>query len=87
MQQVEMCGEFRNAHGAGHGEAIFQERPIEGFAVEGDQHWTLDDARREFVKKGIFFVQVAEEKLFDLQAAGVPPRETNEEGVRAGSAG
>jgi len=87
MQQVEMGGELRDPHGAGHGEATFEQRPIEGFAIEGDENWTLGDARREFMKKGIFFVEVAEEKLFDLQAAGVPPGEADEEGVGAGAAG
>ncbi len=87
MEQVEMRGELRDAYGAGHGEAIFKERPIEGFPVEGDKHRTLGDAGREFVKKGIFFVQVAEEKLFNLKAAGVPPAEPNEESVSAGAAG
>ena len=47
MQQVEVRGEFRRGDGAGHREAIFQQRPVEGFAVEGDQ----DRAARQCARR------------------------------------
>jgi hypothetical protein len=87
MQQVQMRGELWDTHGAGHGEAIFEQRPIESLAVEGDEDWALGDARGELVEQGIFFVEVAEKELLDLQAASVPPGETDQKGVSAGTAG
>ncbi len=87
MQQIEMRGELRNANGAGHGEAIFQERPIEGFAVESDEDRTFGDASGKLLEERIFLVEIAKEELFDLEAAGVPPGEADEECVSAGAAG
>ena len=82
-----MSGELWNTNGAGHGETIFEQRPIEGFAVEGDQHGAVGQTRREFFQKRIFFVEIAEKQLFDLQAARIPPGEPDEKGVGAGTAG
>ena len=87
MQQIEMRGELRNVNDAGHGEAIFQERPIESFAVESDEDGTFGDAGGKLLEKRIFLVEVAKEELFDLEAAGVPPGEADEECIGAGAAG
>jgi len=87
MQQIEMCGEPRDAHRARHGETVFEQRPIEGFAVEGDQDGALGNACGEFFKERVFLVYIAEKELFDVQATGVPPGEADEEGVGAGAAG
>jgi hypothetical protein len=87
MKQVEMSRELGNLDRAGHGEATLEERPIECFAIEGNQDGTLRDARRELLEQRIFLGKIAKEKLFDLETAGVPPRETDEESVGAGAAG
>ena len=72
---------------AGHGEAIFQQRPIESFAVEGDEYGALRDARGKFVQQRIFLGEIAQKELLDLQAAGIPPGQADEERVSAGAAG
>lgn len=87
MEQIQMGGQLRDAHRASHSEAIFEKRPIKGFAVEGDKDRALRDARGEFLEQGVFFVKVAKEELLDLQAASVPPGEANEEGIGARAAG
>lgn len=51
MQEVEMGGEARGANRAGHGEAIFEKRPVEGFAIEGDEDGALRDAGGELVEE------------------------------------
>lgn len=87
MKQVEMRGEAGNGDGAGHSEAIFEQRPIEGLAVEGDENGALRKTRGEFVKNRVLFGEVAHEELFDLQAAGIPPCQADEKGVGSGASG
>jgi len=37
VKKIEMGGERGNTDGTGHGEAIFEQGPVEGLAVEGDE--------------------------------------------------
>jgi len=46
MQQIKVSGEFRRSDGARHGETIFEQRPIERFAIESNQHGSFDNTRR-----------------------------------------
>jgi len=46
MQQIKVSGEFRRSDGARHRETIFEQRPIERFAIEGNQHRSFDNTRR-----------------------------------------
>src|SRR6266702_6861516 len=87
MQQVEMRGQARRGDGASHGEAIFEQRPIERFAVEGDEYGAVGNAGCEFVKQGMLFGKVTHKELLDLQSTGIPPRQADEKSVRAGAPG
>jgi hypothetical protein len=82
-----MSAEVWNFDAAGHSETAFEKRPIEGLAVEGDQDGALRDASGEFMEERVLLGEIAKEKLLDLQATSIPPRETDEEGVGAGSPG
>jgi len=87
MEKVKMRSEPRSGDGTSHGEAAFEERPIERFSVEGDENGTLGDAGGQFVQQRVFVGEIAHEKLFDLKTAGVPPAETHQESIGAGAAG
>src|SRR5580704_18107676 len=86
MKKVEMRGEARRGNGARHGAAIFEKRPVEGFSVEGDENGAIGEARGKFMKERMLFGKIAHEKLFDLQAAGVPPGDAYEKWIGAGAA-
>jgi len=73
MQQVQVSRQLRGSHRAGHGKAIFEQRPVERFAVEGHQDLPFLYPFREFLKQGIFFREVAHQELFDLQSPGILP--------------
>jgi hypothetical protein len=64
----------------GHLKSAYQQRPIEAFAVEGDQHGALPKASRKLEQDRIFLGGIAHKKLFDLNAAGIPPRQADQEG-------
>src|SRR6476646_9197429 len=87
MKKIKMRGESRRGNGARHGEAIFKERPVEGFAVEGDENGALREARGQFMKKRMLFGKIAHEKLFDLKPPGVPPGNAHKKWIGAGAAG
>src|SRR5262249_27445483 len=87
MQQIEMRGELRDAHGTRHREEIFKERPIEGLAVESDQYGTFCYAVSKFVQDGVLFLEASHQQLLDLQAACVPPGQADEKRVRSCAAG
>ena len=87
MKKVEMRGEARSGDGARHGETIFEKRPVEGFAVESDENGAVGEARGEFLKERMLLGKIAHEKLFYLQAAGVPPGDAYKKGISAGAAG
>jgi len=46
MQQIKVRRELRHRDGARHREAILEQRPIERFAIEGNEHGPLSGARR-----------------------------------------
>ena len=87
VKKIEMRGEARSGDGARHGEAIFEKRPVEGFAVESDENGAVGEARGEFMKERVLLGKIAHEKLFYLQTAGVPPGDAYEKGISAGAAG
>jgi len=45
MQQIKMRREFWRRDGARHRETIFEQRPIERFAIEGNEHGPLGNTR------------------------------------------
>ncbi len=51
MKKIEMRGEARRGNSARHGEAVFEKRPVKGFAVEGDENGAVGKARGEFLKE------------------------------------
>ena len=51
VQKVEMRGEWRGKDLARHRKTAFEERPVEGFAVKGDENRALRDTCCEFVKE------------------------------------
>ena len=80
MKEIEMRFEDGNLNRPGHLKSAYQQRPIEAFAVEGDQHGTLPKASRKLEQDGIFLGGIAHKKLFDLNAAGIPPGQADQEG-------
>ncbi len=46
MQQVQMRRQLRHRDGARHCETILEQRPIERFSIEGNEHWPLGDTLR-----------------------------------------
>ncbi len=66
MQQIEMGREARDTDGARHREPIFEQRPIERFSIEGDEHRALGDMRGKLVEQRMLFAEVAHEELLDL---------------------
>src|SRR5580704_6763931 len=81
-----MRSQARRGNRACHSEAAIKERPVESLAIEGDKNRALRDARGEFMKERILFRKTPHEELFDLKRAGIPPRESDEKGVRSRSA-
>ena len=73
MKKIDVRGQTRRGDGARHRESAVEQRPVEGFAVESDQHRALRDAHGKLLEQRVFFGKVAHEKLFDLQRAGIPP--------------
>src|SRR5437899_1961413 len=82
-----MRREPRRGDRSRHGEAVFEQRPVEGLAVKGEKHRALGYAGGHFIKQGILLREIPHEKLFNLQSAGIPPRQANEKSTRAGAAG
>src|SRR5579859_538270 len=87
MKKIEMSRQTRSGNGARHNETIFEERPIKGFAVEGNENGALREARGEFIKKRMLFGKITHEKLLDLKPAGVPPGNAHKKWIGAGPAG
>ena len=83
MQKIEMRGEARYGDAARHRESAFEQRPVEGFSVEGDEHGAGREAFRQFVQHGMLIAKIAHEKLLYLQAACVPPRDANQKCIGA----
>ena len=77
MQQIEMRCQLWRLDRPRHREAILEQRPVERFAVKRHKHRTLREPRRQFMQNRMFFVKIAHEKLFDLQATRIPPGEPN----------
>ena len=86
MKKIEMGRQTRSGNGACHGEAIFEERPVEGFAVESDENGALGEACGKFMKKRMLFGKIAHEKLFDLKPPGIPPANAHKKWIGAGAA-
>src|SRR6266478_987657 len=82
MQQIKMRRQPRHGDRSRHGEAVLKQRPVERFAVEGDQHGPLRNAPGDFVQNRMLLAEIAHEKLFDLQRAGVPPCQANQKRIR-----
>ncbi len=81
-----MRRKLRDGDRSRHGEAIFQQRPVEGFAIEGDQHRALGQMCCDFVQYGVLFAKIAHEELLDLQSAGVPPGQSDQKRIGARAA-
>jgi len=46
MQQIQMCRQLWYGDGTRHSETIFEQRPIERFSVEGNEHGPLGHTLR-----------------------------------------
>src|SRR5215472_15666746 len=82
-----MRSRLRRGNRAGHCETVFEKRPVERFSVEGHEHRPFFHPFREFLKQGIFLGEIAHQELLDLQSPGIPPGQSDEKRVRAGSTG
>src|SRR3982074_257961 len=81
-----MSGEPGSCDRSRHREAIFQQRPIERFPIKGDKNRAVGEAHGKLVEDRVLFMEVAHEELLDLQAAGIPPRKTDQECVGSSAA-
>ena len=83
MQKIEMGAQLRRANRARHAIARLEQRPVEGFAVEGDEHGPLGDALGQGGEQRMFVAVVTHEQLLDFEAAGIPPGNADEKRIRA----
>src|ERR1700730_12148955 len=82
-----MSGELGSCDRSRHRKAIFQQRQIERCPVKGDKNGALGEVHGKLVEDRVLFMEIAHEELLDLQAAGIPPRETDQECVGSRTAG
>ena len=86
MKKIQMRGGNARRNAARHSETSFQQRPIKTFPIECDEHAALGQPFIQRQQQRMFLAKIAHEKLLDLQAAGIPPREADEKRIRAGAA-
>src|SRR6516165_4123437 len=87
MEQIQMGRQLRNANASRHHKTAFKQRPVECFAVEGNQYGALGDPRRHLEQNGMFLGEIPHQELFGLESAGLPPGKADEKCVRSCSAG
>jgi hypothetical protein len=66
-----------------HAVAGFKQGPVEGFAIECDQHPALGEPPRQREQQRALLAVIAHEELFDLESATLPPRDADEKCVGA----
>ena len=70
-----------DGNGARHAIACFEQRPVKTFPVKCYEDRTLLKTLGQFQQHGMFFVKIAQEKLLNLQAAGIPPGDAHHERI------
>ena len=86
VEEVEVGAGGGRGERASHAIAGLDQRPVERFAVKGDQDGALSHAFLKGEEDGVLVGVIAHEELLDLQAAGIPPSEADEKRIRAGAA-
>ena len=72
---------LRDRSHARHLESGLQQRPIEAFAVKGDQHAPLSQPFRNVEQERRFLAVIPHEKLFHHEPFFLPPGDTNQKCV------
>src|ERR1700726_2759104 len=86
MKKVEMCPWTGRRNLPAHAIAGFEQRPVERFAIECDQHPALGEPLRQRGQQRALLAEVTHEQLFDFESATLPPREADEKWVGAAPA-
>src|SRR5437588_10323023 len=86
MKEIEMCPWRGESDLPAHAIAGFEQRPVERFAVECDQHPALGEPLRQRGQQRALLAEVTHEQLFDFESASLPPREADEKCVGAAPA-
>src|SRR5438477_382319 len=87
MKEIEMRPQSRRRNLPAHAIAGFEQWPIERLSIEGNNNRALSDPLSQGEQHRAFLAVFAQEELLNLKAAVFPPRNTNEECVRAAPAG
>jgi hypothetical protein len=85
MQEVEMGGQFGEINLARHPKAVLKQRPIKALPVKCHENGPFAQPIGNLQQYGMLLVMVAHKKLLNLDTAGLPPREPNQECIRAGT--
>src|SRR5690348_4424226 len=87
MKEVDMRARRGNINCPRHAETSFEQRPVKRFSIESDQYAALGYALGQRDQHGMLLALLAHKKLFDFEAARVPPRDANEERIGASASG
>src|SRR6202011_6138065 len=86
MEEIEMRAWSGESNLPAHAIAGFEQRPVERFAIECDQHPALGEPFRQRGQQRALLAEVTHEQLFDFESATLPPREADEKWVGAAPA-
>src|ERR1700730_6617783 len=81
MKEVEMCSWAGRRNLPAHAIAGFEQRPVERFAVECNQHPALGEPLRQRGQQRALLAEVTHEQLFDFESATLPRREAEEKSI------
>ena len=82
-----MRRELRHPYAPRHQVATFEQRPVECFPVKRHQHRTFRNSCGKLQQHRVLLRKIAHHELLELQASRVPPRDSDQECIRASSAG
>src|SRR4029077_1764003 len=86
MKKIEMHSWSGEGDLSAHAIAGFEQRPVERFAIECDQHPALGEPLRQRGQQRALLAEVTHEQLFDFESATPPPGEADEKGGGAAPA-
>jgi|SRR5579863_7958468 hypothetical protein len=81
MKEIEMCTRAGKRNLPAHAIAGFEQRPVERFAIECDQHPAFGEPLPQREEQRPLFAVVTHEQLFDFKSATLPPRETDKKRI------
>jgi hypothetical protein len=87
VKEVKVGSRCRRRNGSRHPIAGFEQWPVEGLAVERDQHRTFCHALGKRREHRTFFAVLAHEQLLNLKATAFPPCKTDQKWIRPCPAG